>query len=193
MMKMSLHFFLQKHNRLTLAVVGLLGISLIGGYFIYGYVGFGVMNYVNMRDRAGVTKMFKDDWNILIAQEHHDTYSLDEFLDEAKSHGEQLENAQFKVLRKNGKTVAFACYYQKSPFWWHLLFLMVDKDHRRQGYAKKMLNAAIDDMRSRGAIKITISTRQDNKTAQALYHSAGFTDLDFFGIYMDLIKYFPKK
>lgn len=190
---MFLHFFLQKHNRLTLSVVALIGLSLVGGYIAYGYFGFGVMSYVNMRDRSAVTKMFRDDWKILIAPPHYESYSLDTFLDEKKSHGEQLENAQFKVIRKGGKTVAFACYYQRAPFWWHLLFLMVDQDHRKQGYARKMLNAAVDDMRARGAVKITISTRQDNKKAQALYHSAGFTDLEFYDIYMDLIKYFPKK
>ncbi len=52
---------------------------------------------------------------------------------------------------------------------WHSL--------RGKGFAQKLMQYAIDDMRRLGAKKITLITRTSNTSAQKLYNRIGFKEI----------------
>jgi len=154
----------------------------------------GIVDYVESRDKSSIKAMFADEWKMLISDESLNTYSVDFMLDNrSPMQHAKSDKLILKVLRENGKTVGFLAYYPKSTYWWHLLFLVVDKDHRKKGFATKMLQWTLDDMIARGAIKITIFTRLANSKARALYQGKfGFKDIAHHDDkYMDLVWYPP--
>jgi ribosomal protein S18 acetylase RimI-like enzyme len=52
--------------------------------------------------------------------------------------------------------------------------IAVDPAYRRRGIARALLDAAIDEARSRGARKLTLRVFAPNTAARALYAAAGF-------------------
>jgi len=56
----------------------------------------------------------------------------------------------------------------------HILFLLVDKDHRRKGVASKLLEKAIETAKGEGAAEVHVDTM--NPEAEQLYRERGFKD-----------------
>lgn len=52
--------------------------------------------------------------------------------------------------------------------------MAVDPDYRRQGAGSALLALARDQLLAAGAKRVYLEVRQSNKSAQALYYSAGF-------------------
>ena len=52
--------------------------------------------------------------------------------------------------------------------------LVVDPGHRRQGIGTALLEAALDELRSRGAPRVLLFTAEKNEGAQAMFAGAGF-------------------
>lgn len=159
----------------------------------------GIVDYVEQRDKASIKKMFHDDWQLLYYGDFdkisEDDYNVDFMLDNrSSSQYTANHNLVLKVVRENNKTVGFLAYYPRSPYWWHMLFLIVDVDHRRSGCASKLIQFMIDDVVARGAIKVTTFTRLVNTRARALYEGKfKFKDIGHpDDKYLDLVLY-PKK
>lgn len=151
----------------------------------------GIVDYVASRDKSAIHKMFKDDWALLISDANQKTYSVDFMLDNRTPFQEmKLDKLVLKVLREDNKTVGFCAYYPKSIFSWQLLFLVIDKEYRRKGYASKMVKYMMSDMVKRGAIKITLATRLKNTRARALYENKfNFRALEEYAPYIDYVWY----
>ena len=182
----------QYRHFVRIATLGLL-ISFCVVYLPSWFIkGRGIVDYVPSRDKAAIHKMFKDDWGLLISDESLNSYSVDFMLDNrSPSQYAKVDKLVLKVLRVDDKTVGFMAYYPKTMFWWHLLFLCVDKDYRQKGYAAKMLQYVMNDMMDRGAVKISIFTRLKNTKARNLYENKfGFKDVEHYDDkYMDLVWY----
>ena len=52
--------------------------------------------------------------------------------------------------------------------------IVVDPAYRRQGVGRKLLDAALDALKARGAPRVVLSTAEQNTPAQHLFDSAGF-------------------
>ncbi|MBV8593535.1 MAG: GNAT family N-acetyltransferase [Caulobacteraceae bacterium] len=52
--------------------------------------------------------------------------------------------------------------------------LVVDPERRRQGIGRRLLDAALDWLRDRGAPRVTLSTAWRNEAAQGLFKAVGF-------------------
>ena len=174
---------------------------------VFGYCGYawcfydnGIVDYKASRDKAAIKKMFHDDWKLLyfgdMDEISEDDFNVDFMLDtKSSSQYSANNNLIIKVLRESGQTVGFLAYYAKSPYWWHMLFLIVDQDHRGKGYASKLVQYFIDDSVARGALKVATFTRLANTKARAVYEGKfGFKDVGhpYDGKYLDLVLY-PKK
>lgn len=57
----------------------------------------------------------------------------------------------------------------------HIVGLAVDPRYRRQGFARALVLAAIDEASARGARRLTLRVLGPNTGARALYESCGFT------------------
>lgn len=159
-----------------------------------------IFNYDAARDKNAVKKMFHDDWQLLYYGDWDkitiNDFDVDFMLDNRSSSQHVAQhNLILKVVRDADKTVGFLAYYPKSLYWWHMLFLIVDKDYRGKGYAAKMMKFMIDDMIARGALKITTFTRLINTPARALYEGKfKFKDIGHpDDKYLDLVLYPSKK
>ncbi len=192
--------FFRSYNYSIKIMIGLTLLGLVGwcGYAWTSYDN-GIVDYKMTRDKDAVKKMFHDDWKLLyygdmdVIQETD--FDVDFMLDNrSSSQYSANSNLILKVLRESGQTVGFLAYYPKSPYWWHMLFLIVDKDYRGKKYASKLVQFFIDDSVTRGAIKLSTFTRLINTPARAVYEGQfGFKDVCHHDdTYMDLILY-PKK
>lgn len=52
--------------------------------------------------------------------------------------------------------------------------LIIDKDHRGNGYGKKLVDFAIDDSRAHGCKRVTLLTDHTNNIAKEFYTKMGF-------------------
>ncbi|MDP3788666.1 MAG: GNAT family N-acetyltransferase [Candidatus Chromulinivorax sp.] len=172
------------------------------GWFGYAstFCDNGIVDYQAFRDKLAIKKIFHDDWQLLYYGDFdkikETDFNVDFMLDNRSSSQHAVHsNLVMKVLRESGKTVGFLAYYPKSPYWWHMLFLIVDKDHRGKGYASKLVQFFIDDSVAHGAIKLTTFTRLINTPARAVYEGKfGFKDIGHHeDKYMDLLLYPPRK
>jgi ribosomal protein S18 acetylase RimI-like enzyme len=52
--------------------------------------------------------------------------------------------------------------------------IVVDPEHRGHGIGRMLLDAALEDLKTRGAPRVVLSTAERNETAQRLFARAGF-------------------
>ncbi len=60
----------------------------------------------------------------------------------------------------------------------HIGTVAVDNELRRQGIAQKLITAALQEARERGAEKVFLEVRAGNLPARTLYRKLGFVDFD---------------
>ena len=58
-----------------------------------------------------------------------------------------------------------------------ILTIAVDPERRRHGLGRKLLVAAMDEARKRGAQEMFLEVADDNRAALTLYRAAGFSDV----------------
>src|SRR3989339_1153355 len=90
-----------------------------------------IVDYKASRDKVAIKKMFHDDWKMLYYGDwdkiSETDFDVDFMLDNrSSSQYSANSNLVLKVLRESDQTVGFLAYYPKSPYWWHMLFLIVD-------------------------------------------------------------------
>jgi ribosomal protein S18 acetylase RimI-like enzyme len=193
--------FFTSYRRFLVILMIISGIALIGRFgSTWPFYGNGIVDYNASRDKAAVKKMFHDDWKLLYYGDmdtiSETDFDVDFMLDNRSSSQHAAhDNLILKVLRQNDQTVGFLAYYPKSSYWWHMLFLIVDKDSRGKKYAAKLVQFFIDDSVARGAIKLSTFTRLINTPARAVYEGQfGFKDVEHHDEkYMDLVLYPLKK
>ena len=129
-----------------------------------------IEQFVFDRDAKQVEQLFRADWLTMITDEGSKTFSVDFLLrHKTSSQSSKLNDQNFKVWRENGNVVGFLAYYKKSPYVWQLHFLIVRKDYRGKGLATKLIQYCLDDAAAQGAVKVDLTTRATNLTAQAVY------------------------
>lgn len=162
--------------------IAVIAIACSAGYYLYQRDGFGdsslkIQDFQLDKDGAAIDELFHqgDNWYWMICNESSATYSVDFMLRNKSSvQYEKRRDLIIKVAKKDNKIVGFLAYFPKSAHVWHLLFLLVDKDFRRQGIAKKLLKFVVNDMVHRGALRVDLATRNNNFRAQSLYKNFGF-------------------
>lgn len=196
----EMNFF--KHYVKFITMLMIIVALMVVGFFGYAWSFYdnGIVDYNKDRDKAAVKKMFHDDWKLLYYGDmdkiSEDDFDVDFMLDNRSSSQYAVHsNLVLKVLRESGEAVGFLAYYPKSLYSWHMLFLIVDKEHRGKGYASKLIQFFIDDSIARGAIRLSTFTRLINTPARALYEGKfGFKDIGHHEEkYMDLVLYPAKK
>lgn len=163
-------------------VIGFLLVGFFLGYFYYhtnitvsqGTL-HGMQDYLGSRDRDFIHKQFKDNYYFLTNSPAYDIDYMLTTKSPNKLEPEFFGKFIIKVLYDNNIPVGFTAYYMLTPQVGKIVFIDVDKDHRRKSYAKKMVAADLEDLKKRGAKVVKLVTRTDNIKAQGLYDGLGFT------------------
>ena len=171
-----------KSNFLKRFLIGVLLIATIGSsIFVYNnYLAKkeGIYTYNASKDREFILKIFKENWDWLVSQYSYDfspEYTFDNLASDRKP--ENKGNLIVKVYYSDSKRAGFVAYYEKPFYEGFVLFLAVDKNFRSRGFARKLLQHAIDDLKSRGSTVIRLITRVDNKPARKVYEGMGFKQI----------------
>lgn len=135
-------------------------------------------DYEQDRDKEAIYTIFKSNWENLFvgrpySQEIVDTLFKPQLYPEA--------DEMRKVIRRDNKTIAFITYYffrNRTENKGYIESLAVDQDSRRHGYATQLLHQALNDLKKKGADKISIYAKKDNKPALTLYQKLGFRNTD---------------
>jgi ribosomal-protein-alanine N-acetyltransferase len=86
------------------------------------------------------------------------------------------EWARLQVIRNDGRAVAFSNYWLVHDEV-HLLNIGTHPDHRRQGYARALMEALIQTGQSRRASLVTLEVRRSNLGAISLYEALSFKNV----------------
>ncbi len=178
----------------------ILGIVLIAGLAAAGWWFFahpkeGIYSYNPSIDRDFIINFYKDkeNWYWMLT-DYTREYSIERLLDFREYAGEPEYNGKLiiKTYRINNKPVGFSVFFPKELFEGAILFIAVDKEHRKKGIARKLTVNAIDELKKGGAQVIRLWTRADNVKARTLYESLGFKLFWTDGAYVRYEKYLTK-
>lgn len=165
----------------------------LGVYFYKSYIGSenhisgSIYNYDPKTDRDFILQLFKDNWHWLVSEYSTDfdpKYMLDYKASSKKP--SDLGNLTIKTYRVAGKPVAFTAYYLKPFLEGFILFLAVEEKARKHGYARKLLEYDIKELKKEKCSIIRLVTRLTNIPARTLYESCGFKE---YGTIRGFIKY----
>jgi len=153
--------------------------AIIGTTILYKKIYYenNIQNYKPTRDRQFILDLFKKNWYWLTA---NDQLSPENILDTSSlthTDGSHKANLIIKVYLETNQPIGFIAYYKKQLYQGYIQFLAVDDQYRGKGYAKKLVQYALDDLKRMGCISIQILTRMSNSSARAVYEKAGFKEL----------------
>lgn len=137
-----------------------------------------VYDYDPKIDREFILQLFKDNWHWLVSEYSTDfdpVFMLDNSEAFARKRG--VTDMKIKVYRVQNKPVGFTVYYIRPILRGDILFLAIDEKYRKKGYARKLIQNDIDDLKKKGCFVIKITTRVTNTPARTLYESYGFKEL----------------
>ena len=99
--------------------------------------------------------------------------------DLAKIWANPRENGKIHRLRLDGKLIATATYGQifDGEFWngeSYIRYMAVHPDHRRKGYATKIIQKIMDDTQAVGSPSLNVSVLQSDSVCADIWKSHGF-------------------
>jgi len=161
-------------------VFTLLTIMIVSGYFLFLRYKKGsdslIETYQDHRDRHDVIKLFKSNWDWLVAGRPYSQGYVEDMLDKRTPMKNPLYIGalRFRVLRIDDMVIGFTAYYMEKKNVGRLLFLVLDERYRGKGYADLMTKDAISELQTTGATRVWLLTRSTNVKAQHLYRRVGF-------------------
>lgn len=165
-----------KINRLIIPLVFIL--AGLGGYYWFHVKQEPIYSYDAVKDRSSLIKIFKQNmfWLTNDPSEQSALQSFEQSLDSASPSQSWLDRGSLVtyVYRDREGTKGFISYYPLSSASAKILYIAVDDDYRRRGYAQKLLEYALAELKRKGFKDVELVTRLVNKRAQGLYKKLGF-------------------
>lgn len=139
----------------------------------------GVYEYNAEIDKEFIVNMFKNHWYWLVSGTSND-FSPEYMLENRAiaNRPESKGTLEIKVYHVESKPVGFIAYFMKKFHQGYILFLAVDENYRNKGYAKELMNYAIQDLKNHGAYLINLVTRTSNLSARSVYKKTGFEQIE---------------
>ena len=81
------------------------------------------------------------------------------------------------IVIKDKADIVGYCIFMVAADEGEILRIAVDNAQRKNGYGKKLLSFAIDEMKRQGVISVFLEVRAANSAARALYDSIGFEEI----------------
>ena len=170
----------KKRILLILGIVALVGAGMQWYYWSYkpaAYTANGpIVDFDDARDTQDILELFEANWHWLVASPD---YSPAYMLKNRAPNENPLYHGKLsiKVVREKNDFVGFIAYYKKKPQEGFILFVAVKEEFRGKRYAEKLMDYAMDDLKSQNVRSLWLITRLSNLRAQALYKRLGFYEL----------------
>ena len=133
-----------------------------------------IQDYNAARDTQEILDIFKQDRYWLLSSPDYSPEHMLQTSSPNKDDARYFGKLSIKVLREADKFVGFVAYYMKNFFIGTVLFLDVKPEFRGKGYAQQLMRYAIEQLKKKGASIVTLVTRSENHSAQAVYKKMGF-------------------
>ena len=150
------------------------GYRLYYGNAVFHFSDQSIVLYDRAKHRKSIDRIFNEDFHTLTANPDH---SMDLMLE--KRSPNRYEQKYFGkmdtvVLLEVGQVAGFISYFMRNNYEGKILFLAIDSQFRRKGYARRLAQHGIDELKKQGAKFVVLHTRVENNKAQQLYESMGF-------------------
>jgi ribosomal protein S18 acetylase RimI-like enzyme len=150
----------------------------IAGVLVLHYnmqVSEGVFPYCARYDKDFIIKTISDNWYWVVQDPKPilDPQYIERRFIKAGPKGARLS---IKVYRIGNKPVGFVTYYEESFYCCVINIIAVGNDFRGKGYGRRLLLAALEDLKQRGCVLARLLTRTNNTQAIALYQKNGFKE-----------------
>lgn len=169
-----------RYTALVLACTFIAG----GSYFWFAHKNSApIYLYDPVQDRAALIEIFRQNWFWLTTNpdEQDAVASFEQNLDARSSSNSPFDrgNLTIQVYRVPGApdheaTKGFIAYHRCSWTSAKILYLVVNEQYRKSGYAKTLMQYALDDLKEQGYARVELLTRLCNVRAQGLYKKFGF-------------------
>jgi len=137
----------------------------------------GISDYDPARDRQRIIDMFNADHYWLTVNTDYDIGHMLDTHSPNRFEPRYFGAMPIKVIREEGRVVAWCAYYMRTMYQGMILFMDVHAEARQKGYARKLAQFAECDLRRKGAHKVTLATRVANKAAQVAYERMNYTNM----------------
>ena len=165
-------------SQITAVVLALVFITGGSYYWFAQRTSALIFPYEAERDRAELIEIFKQNWFWLTTNpdEQDAVASFARNLDTRSSSDSPFErgNLTIMVYRDNEATKGFIAYHRSSWSSAKILYLVVNEQYRKAGYAKALMQYALDDLKYQNYARVELLTRVCNVRAKGLYKKFGF-------------------
>lgn len=168
---------LSHKKRLLYLVIFIVSAGLItSGIYFYQQPQNSIYEFNDQRDYIDLKRVIEENWYWLLPS---DDYDIDYMIkNKAPKDPRFFGKLKFAVMRKDTNFVGFVGYFKENFYVGRILFLAVGKDFRGKGYAQKLLQHGIEQLKKENARRVVLTTRTDNIPAQKLYIKTGFKETD---------------
>lgn len=174
-------------NRIRSLVMAVVVLMAAGGaYWYYRHAQSPIRPYEASRDRAFIIDLFNKNWYWLLSDYSPD-YNVGFMLDHKAPTTKDMSEAGKLLIHtylSDGKPAGFVTFYEDDLKIGRILFLGVSEEYRKKGYARELMEFAINELKKRGMLAIRMYTRTDNTRARKLYESLGFKEIWTDGAYL---------
>lgn len=173
-----------KSKYIKIALVGLL-ILLGGGTAYYFYhrpsvttiTSPSIVDFDDARDTQDIVNLFEANRYWLTTSNETSIANLLQKRTPSEQQPEYYGAMKIKVLRDQEGFKGFITYYKQNFYNAQILFLGVPEQFRGHGYAQKLMNYALDDLKQMGIKRAWLVTRTTNIPAQKVYKKAGLQEV----------------
>ena len=128
-------------------------------------------------DLTAIAELMRELIDVLRTNEGINRQELTQSLDKLY----KTQNSYMLVAKKDGKVIGFAQFYTRQTALnpkpcATLDELVVNKEYRRQGIGKLLVEKVIDECRKLDCYEVELSTELTNTIAQKFYKGCGFTE-----------------
>lgn len=163
-----------KRSILILFVASIMGAAALWVTHTTDVCALVIDDYRPDRDRDFIMHLFKQNWSWLVADNN---YSVEFMLDNRASQQFGMGgDLILKVGVVGEKPVGFVAYHKLTFYKGRILFLCVDEQERKKGYAEKLLRYALEQLKAEGHSIAQLVTRTTNIRAQSLYRKVGMKE-----------------
>lgn len=136
-----------------------------------------IYEFNEQRDTQDILEVFERDRYWLLASEDYSPELMLAYRMPKMKDWRYVGKLHIKVLREHEQFIGFVAYYMKTVHEGLVLFISVNPAFRNQGYARKLLEYAVEDLKRIGARYVYLLTRTSNVQAIRLYDRVGFTEI----------------